>query len=240
MMYYKNRVLVLVFFTSIAWLAPGNLLAEYPSKRELLMNLLQLKSIRNELNFTPEQTMAFVKVYQHYRQKIDEGRKKCLEMINNGKDKKEADSEFLLPIYKASDESFKQVLNPDQIKRIGEIQNQQQGYPALAEPTVIQSLALTDEQKKLFKSIANDAKEEVSTYERDFRKRFPSAFYSQELGEAMTAGMMLIVTVDRWALKMMVSHLTDKQKQAWQELLGKPFTIPAHDPGIGPELDPQK
>jgi hypothetical protein len=220
--------------------ATSNLHAGYFDKRVFLIDLLQSKSIRSELNFTPEQTKAFVKIDQEYKEKINEGQAKWLEKIKTSKDKNKANSEIFDPIYEASDESFRQILNPDQIKRLEEIQRLKQGHYALAKPTVIQSLKLTDEQKALFKSIADDAQEEVLNDDKEFRKRFPSDFYSQELKEAMTAGMTLRVTVDRWALKMMVSHLTAEQKKAWQDLIGKPFTFPRDDPGIGPDLPPQK
>jgi hypothetical protein len=156
--------------------------------------------------------------------------------------RKESYPEALERIYNASDEALKpiMVLKPAQIKRLEEIQLQRQGYHAFAEPVVMQALKLTDKQKKLFKSTADEVQEESINYEREKRKRFPSDFLSQELREAMAAGSMLRYTADRWALKLMVSHLTDEQTKVWQELVGKPFTIPRDDPGVGPDLPPQK
>src|SRR5437899_1829454 len=108
----------IVFLTTLVWLAPNCVWAEYPAKHLYVMYLLQAKSVRSELDFTPEQNKAFVKKYQEYNQKIKEGQNRAKELIEMGKDKAIADRDALLPIHIASDDAFRELLNAKQLKRL--------------------------------------------------------------------------------------------------------------------------
>jgi hypothetical protein len=217
-----KRVFVLM---TLAWLAPNYAWAEYPAKHVYVVYLLQPKSVRSELDFTPEQTKAFVKKYHEYNQRIKEGQKRAKELVEQGKDKAIANRDVLLPIHTASDDEFKELLNADQLKRLEQIERQCQGYHAFAEPKVIDALKLTAKQKKLFKSIAEDVEKEALEYQFDERAFDNTHMAEEEKNKRFAVMLNLSVSSSRWALKMMLSHLTEEQEKVWQELLGKPFKI---------------
>jgi hypothetical protein len=79
-----NIMMRTLLLTLIAWQVPSNLMAEYPPKGEHLMWLFQLKALRDELDFTTEQTTAFVKIFREYKHRIDEAQAHAFDQNKKG------------------------------------------------------------------------------------------------------------------------------------------------------------
>jgi hypothetical protein len=81
---WGNNMIRALLFAMIACQVPRNLMAEYPPKGEPLMWLFQPKALRNELNFTTEQTTAFVKIFREYKHRIDEAQAHAFDQNKKG------------------------------------------------------------------------------------------------------------------------------------------------------------
>jgi len=130
----------------------------------------------------------------------------------------------------------KDTLKPDQLKRYNQIKNQQEGILALKEPEVQTALKLTGDQKEKINALAED-------YQKDMRELAPMGFGGGGGGRRGKAGggggggnfqetQQKINTLRKDFLTKGEKVLTDsQQKQFKEELLGKPFEMPAFGGG---------
>jgi Spy/CpxP family protein refolding chaperone len=149
---------------------------------------LQSKAVQDELKLKPDQ-LAKIK---------ELGDQRRMSLGDPAKMKEFADMiEIALP----------EILQPDQAKRLRQIQLQKQGPMALRNPTIAAELGLTDKQKEMLNAMTAKAPPQLVIGKTGDkiqigRKEDPNA--------AATPAKMLAV-------------LTAKQRTKWNELLGKPF-----------------
>jgi Spy/CpxP family protein refolding chaperone len=113
-----------------------------------------------------------------------------------------------------NDEIFKglgDTLKPDQIKRLKEIDLQEQGARAFADPEIATALKLTDAQKEKIKSINDD--------------------FMAEMSAARQGGPGQIAQLRKQSMKKISEVLTEEQQKTWHEMTGKPFEIKRIRPG---------
>jgi hypothetical protein len=106
-----------------------------------------------------------------------------------------------------------EVLNPDQLKRLNQIDLQVKGYRALSEAKVQMALKMTSEQKDSLKTITDDFNKEV----QEARKEAQGSNF-QGMMEKMT-------TLRKEAQEKSMGVLNADQKGAWQEMIGEEFKM---------------
>lgn len=116
--------------------------------------------------------------------------------------------------------SLKKILDKKQNKRLHQLQLQQQGAAALAQPKVAKKMKLSDEQTSKIQSI-------VEQGEGARRKLFESAGQGGNRREAF--GKMREMREKQNAE--IAGLLTDEQKQQWTKMLGEKLEIPRRQRG---------
>lgn len=104
----------------------------------------------------------------------------------------------------------KDLLKPEQLKRVKQIQLQQQGMQAYATEEVQKALKITDEQKEKIKTIGDDLRKDM-----------------QDLGTGgnIQERFTRIRELTKEAGEKVQKILTDEQKKTWKEMTGEPFTM---------------
>ena len=96
---------------------------------------------------------------------------------------------------------------------------QQRGPQAFQDPAVEKALRLTDDQKEQVKTLNDDAAKEM-------RELFQGA----GAGKSVDLGKKMVI-IRQETLERIESVLTDRQRQEWKTLTGKPFDLKV--PGSG-------
>jgi hypothetical protein len=168
-----------------------------------VVGLLTNESVQKELKLGDEQIEKAKKAAEELRGKFREDAAKL-------KDATPAErAEF---VQKVSDEAYKvlnDVLKPEQVKRLKQIELQQTG---LSSPAAQKALKLTDEQKEKVKKIA----EETTQKRREIMKEAQGDF---------KGAMEKVATLTKESHEKEGAVLTDEQKKQWKEMTGEPFQI---------------
>jgi Spy/CpxP family protein refolding chaperone len=106
--------------------------------------------------------------------------------------------------------ALEDILKPEQLKRLKQIELQQRGYVAFSDPEVQKSLKLTDEQKGKIKTIVEDAGKEM-------RELFQ--------GGDFQAAQKKMPALRKETMDKVSAILKDDQKQAWKDMTGQPFEV---------------
>jgi len=180
--------------------------------------LLRLKSVREELNLTSEQSDQLRKKAEEVRDKYRDQ----LQQARTGGDPQEAQKVFRAMAEEAN-KAVHEVLKPEQAKRFRQIQLQLRlqmaGPYALLDRDVERQLNLSDKQKEDLKECADELNKDRQELFRDARgnpEQMPAAFKkAQQLTQK--------------ARDKAVSELTGEQREKWQQLTGKKFQIPPEE-----------
>jgi hypothetical protein len=105
-----------------------------------------------------------------------------------------------------------EILKPDQLKRLKQIELQESGAQAFNRPDVQKALNLKDEQKEQIKTLTESAARDT----RELRQGGGGA------GAREKMAAMRKQTLDK-----VQALLTDEQKKSWKELTGEPFELRA-------------
>jgi hypothetical protein len=141
---------------------------------------------------------------------------------------------------KVNEETVKaigEVLKPEQMSRLKQIELQRAGYAAYTRPEVQTSLKLTDEQKEKVKSITDkantDIREAMGAPGQGGRQRGQGGAGGAGRGQGrggFGAGNEKVTAIRKEANEKVVALLTDDQKKSWKELTGAPFEVPLTRP----------
>ncbi len=172
-------------------------------------NLLENKSVQEELKLTKEQIDKSKALAEEVRKTHDEDFKKIREMSDE-------DRRDLMK--KVNDETMKGlagILKEDQLKRYKQIQLQQQsrmGPNVLLNPDVEKELKLTDDQKSKIKTIAEDTQKEARALREGGGQPGPETFQKMQ-------------AISKEGMEKASATLTDDQKKTWKSLTGEPFEM---------------
>jgi hypothetical protein len=114
------------------------------------------------------------------------------------------------------------VLKPEQLTRLKQIEVQQAGERAFTRPGVQAALKLTDGQKEQIKALTEDAAKQ--------RRELFQGGNAQGSRDKMTA-------LRKETLDKIQAVLTDDQKKSWKDLTGAPFEL-VRGPRRGPATNP--
>lgn len=165
----------------------------------------QNTQLQEELKMDKEQvdklTMALAKVREELRDDL-------AKMLDRNSTPEQR-TEIQKRVAEANSKAVKEVLKPEQFKRLGQIENQLIGLNMYTKEDVVTSLKLTDEQKTKIRSIADDL-------QRDLR----------ELGRNLDQeSLQKRQSLQKEARESVQKLLTDEQKTVAKELTGEPFEL---------------
>jgi hypothetical protein len=115
-----------------------------------------------------------------------------------------------------SEETLKaagEILKPEQVTRLKQIELQQQGSRAFTRPEVQSALSLKDDQKEKIKTITDDSAKEM----RDLR--------GAGNGQGGGGNREKVTALRKETAEKVQAVLTDDQKKAWKNLTGEPFEV---------------
>jgi Spy/CpxP family protein refolding chaperone len=170
--------------------------------------LLTNKSVQEELKLDKAQEEKLTAAFEKFREDNKDDFAKLRDR-NTSREDREA---VMKKVGEGSKKIAADVLKPEQMKRLKQIQVQQEGVRAFANPEVEKDLKLTDKQKDELKTIAEDLQKQQ-------REIFQNAGGNRE--EARKKMTDLRKEKMDAALKV----LTDEQKKTYKELTGAHFEI---------------
>ncbi len=118
-----------------------------------------------------------------------------------------------------------EILKPEQVKRLRQIELQQQGVRALERAEVAEELGITDAQKADMQKVREEieAKMQAMREERRGQQGPPSEERMAEFRKMREEAEAKVMAV-----------LTDAQKQKLRDMMGEPFEMPPMEFGRGP------
>jgi hypothetical protein len=168
--------------------------------------LLTNPSVQKELKLDEDQTTKIKEAVQQVRDKHKDDFAKLQDL---GQDERPAKQrELNQTVAKETMAAVSNILKPEQLKRLHQIELQQAGTRAFTMPEVEKALTLTAEQKEKIKSIAEDSNKEM-----------------RELRQGGQSNQEKIAALRKETNDKVQAVLTDEQKKTWKDLTGEPFTM---------------
>jgi hypothetical protein len=118
------------------------------------------------------------------------------------------------------------VLKPDQVKRLKQIELQQQHAMAFMSPDVQKSLNLSADQVEKVKTINDDARTEMQAL-------FQAGGGGRRGGAGAGGGMEKFQGLQKETMTKIEGVLNDAQKKTWKEMTGEPFKLEMQFGGPG-------
>jgi hypothetical protein len=109
---------------------------------------------------------------------------------------------------------LKETLKAEQLKRLRQLELQQEGAIALLQPDVGKELKITDDQRKQFFAVVQDLHKKV----KPLIKEAESGGNPEEIRPK-------VMTMRKEHEGKIAAMLTADQKKQWKEMLGKPFPL---------------
>jgi hypothetical protein len=175
-------------------------------------NLLGNPAVQKELKLDEEQVTKATKVATEAREKMMGMREQLQDL--EPQERMAKSQELIKPINEAALKSAKEFLKPEQLTRFHQIELQQRGLQAFADPAIAKKLSITSEQETKFKSVMTDMQSE----QREIQ---------QSAGDDRQAAMQKMTALRKETLTKVMAMMTDDQKKTWKEMTGEPFTMPA-------------
>lgn len=172
--------------------------------------LMANEGVQKELKVTDEQKGKLKELGDKLRTKIQEefGKLRDLKEEERREKGRELGRQLNEETYKALGE----ILQPEQLKRLKQIDWQQQGARAFGNPEIQKNLKITDEQKEKLKTIGEES-----------GKKFGEIFQNAQ-GNREEAGKKM-AELRKETLEKTMGVLSDDQKKAWKEMTGEPFEV---------------
>jgi hypothetical protein len=181
-----------------------------PPRGPEMADLLQNKSVQDELKITPEQHKRFRQVAQDFEKE----HKDEIAQARQGKDFRKL-MDVRQHALAAMGRALTDVLTPEQVRRLGQIEVQSHGVKALLRSEVQKKLGLNVKQREEVRSIYEGMEKEIRKLleipPADVRK-------AQELGKKLRK-------VHQDALEQALFRLDDEQRAIWKEMTGEPFEV---------------
>jgi hypothetical protein len=174
--------------------------------------LLMRQDVQKELKVTDDQLAKLKEIGEEMREKGKEAFDKA-DLQGLGQQERFAKmAEIMKPVNDEATKKITALLQPEQNKRLKQLQRQQAGVRAFTEKEVQDALKLSDDQKEQIKTIAKDADRERG----ELFKGGGGGGNFQESAKKMAA-------INAEGVEKVQAMLTAEQKKEWKELTGEKF-----------------
>jgi hypothetical protein len=178
---------------------------------EAMLGLLRVEEVKVEVELSPEQDEAIGKLtperpnFENFRDMSEDERRAAFSKMQKGREERA----------KKLPEQLEQVLLPQQMDRLKQIQLQLRGIRALREEEVVKELKITAAQTKEIEGVEEKLREENGP---KFRELMASGD-REAMQEAFTK-------VRAESEKQVLAVLTSDQKKQFEEMKGEKFEMP--------------
>jgi Spy/CpxP family protein refolding chaperone len=169
-------------------------------------NLLQNKSVQDELKITAEQHAQFRKIARAFEQE----HKDEIAKAQADKDIRK-NLELRRLALETMARSANDVLRPEQLKRLGQIELQLRGIWGLMRSETQKQLDLSDKQKLEIRAILENLEKGIREATKDDKNR----------AEAWKK----IHALNQDASEKALDRLSEEQRKTWKEMIGEPFEL---------------
>jgi hypothetical protein len=176
--------------------------------------LLENEGVQKELKLDKDQTDKVKEAVQKVRDKYKDQTDKLRDLSQE--ERRQKGQELTQTISQETLQSLNDVLKPDQLKRLKQIELQQVGAQAFARPDVQKALNLTADQQEKIKTISDDAAKEMRQL---FQQNRGNQGGNQQ-GQPNRLASLRKETMDK-----VQAVLTDDQKKAWKDMTGDSFEV---------------
>jgi hypothetical protein len=180
-----------------------------------IAGLLQNESVQKELKLDQDQTDKVKAAVQ----KIQDSHKDDFAKLRDlqGEEQRTKREELTKAVTSEVLTAVGDILKPEQIARVKQVELQQAGSRAFTRADVQKALALKDDQKDTIKTIADDAAKAM-------RDLFQGGQRTPENRQKMAA-------LRKETLEKVQAVLTEDQKKTWKDMSGEPFEVVRRRPG---------
>jgi hypothetical protein len=197
--------------------------------------LIRNEAVQKELKLDKEQADKAAEAATKVREKYTDELAKLRDLEQEERRTKQRELN-----QKINDETVKaigEVLKPEQMARLKQIELQQAGFAAYTRSDVQSALKLTAEQKEKVKTITDkantDIREAMGGPGQGGRQRGQGGAGGPGRGTGrggFGAGNEKVTAIRKETNEKLVAVLTDDQKKTWKELTGAEFTVPLTRP----------
>jgi len=180
-----------------------------------LDQLLTNKSVQEEVKIDKDQAAKIDETVKKFREDNKDDYDKS--SFRNQDTKPEEKAEIRKKLNEKFTDVAKDLVKPEQMKRIKQIQLQQQGLMAFTSEDVQKQLKITDDQKDQLKTIGEDLRKDMGELRQNAGGNF------QEMATKMRE-------LNKDAMEKVQKILTDDQKKSWKEMTGEPFQVRFEQP----------
>jgi len=167
--------------------------------------LIAVPKVQDDLKLSDDQKAKF-KAFR------EEQMAKMQDMFAEGR----PDPDKIREMTESAEKKINDILTSDQQKRYQQIKWQQASVAAFNDKKVQEALDLSDEQKEKVKGLAEDFQQDSMEIRR-------------EAGRDMRAANEKITALRKETMEKITGVLTDKQKEQWKGLIGKPLELKPED-----------
>lgn len=204
-MFHKCYTLCVVLLV-----AGGPALAQIPGETGGPASLLWLEKVQKELKLSDDQITKGKDILTKVREKHQDELTKLQSL--DEKDRAVKARELRKKMSDETNKELAQVLKPDQLKRLKQINLQVLGVQAFRNTSVRKALKITDDQNKKLTDEADKSVKEI----RQLLEKKAGNF--NEASEQITQ-------IRNESMSKALALLKDDQKKAWHTLTGKPLEI---------------
>lgn len=187
-------------------------------------SLLRNEAVQKELKMDKEQTDKAAEAIKKVQDKHADDFAKLREIPRE--ERREKTTELTKVISTETMTAISEVLKPEQIKRLKQIELQQAGVDAFTRADVEKALSIDTEQKTKLKTIA----EESTTKMRELRGFGAPGGQRPPRGQGGAgrggADQTKILALRKETTEKVMAVLTDSQKKTWTEMTGDAFEVP--------------
>jgi hypothetical protein len=196
-------------------IGPGGKGAEGPVRRRPMgrsfMRFLQSPPVQKELGLDSEQTERLINVVADVtKQFAAEGR--SLEELHPS-EARERGQALAKQLFEGLLDQLRAFLQPEQVRRVEQIELQLRGPMAFADTAVTDALGLTAEQRSRLLAVREQMRAEIQGI----------FFSSQDRGGHSPEFRQKVTAVRENYMKEIIALLTDVQSEIWAEMTGVPF-----------------
>jgi hypothetical protein len=190
-----------------------------------IAGLLRNESVQKELKMDKEQADKVAEAAKKVQDKHADEFAKLRELSQEEQRTKRA--ELNRTVSAETLTAVSEVLKPEQVTRLKQIELQQAGVSAFTRPDVEKALALNDEQKGKLKGIADESQTKMRELFGGGRGQGGGARPPRGQGGARGAGpdQAKITALRKEMGEKAEAVLTDDQKKTWKSMTGDAFTI---------------